>query len=453
MCQLTCGISFGNVWPLPRQFTFAQRTHSSINHQNFRLNVAGFTSDESQTYWAMAWNRFVKMQRKKVPEGTPFQSFEHELNIVVGVLSDSMHHDLSTNETYQLSIGIVPEVRSLVAVIAAANFYGARHALETLSQLMTYDDFTNTFRMLNTVTVDDNPVYPHRGISMDTSRNFYSVDDIKRTLDGLAMVKMNTFHWHITDSQSFPMTVEKHPFLTEVGAYSPKQIYTREDMKEITRYARSCGIRIVPEFDQPAHVGEGWNFKDMLTCFGAMPWTNFCYQPPCGQFDPSVSELFNILEDIYQEMIENFEPVIFHMGADEVRHECWNTSARLQAFMIQNGWDPNTVDGFMSLWGDFQQRVEQRFDRAANQTMPIILWSSSLTEQPFLTRYLNSSRHIIQYWGSSNNSVIEELTQNNFRIIFSNYDKLYLVSIYFSKLIKLKNVLKFPGLWIFRMDR
>lgn len=228
------------------------------------------------------------------------------------------------------------------------------------------------------------------------------------------------------------MTVEKHPFLTEVGAYSPKEVYTREDMKEITRYARARGIRIVPEFDQPAHVGEGWNFKDMLTCFGAMPWVNFCYQAPCGQFDPSVDELFDILQDIYQEIIENFEPTMFHMGADEVRHECWNTSLRVQEFMIANGWDPNTVSGFMSLWGDFQQRVEHRFDlmsrQILNETLPIVLWSSTLTAQPYLTRYLDNTRHIIQWWGTSTDPVIQELVQNNFTMIFSNFDRLYLVS-------------------------
>lgn len=431
MCQLTCGLSWGNVWPLPRQFVTAARTHTSINHQRFTLNMDGFDSDQSQTYWAMAWDRFMEMQVRKVPKNVPELEFEQELIMNIEISSDNMRHDLSTNETYSLRIGFLPEElgRGLTANITASNFYGARHGLETLSQLMTYDDFTNTFRMLNNLNLNDGPSYPHRGISMDTSRNFYSVDDIKRTLDGLAMVKMNTFHWHITDSQSFPMTVERHPFLTEVGAYSPKEIYTREDMKEITTYARSRGIRIVPEFDQPAHVGEGWNFKDMLTCFGAMPWVNFCYQAPCGQFDPSVNELFSILQDIYREMIENFEPTLFHMGADEVRYECWNTSQRVRDFMDLNSWDWTTPAGFMSLWGDFQQRVEERFDLEATERMPIILWSSSLTEQPYLTRYLNSSRHIIQHWGTEDDPVIQQYVQNNFRMIFSNHDRLYLVSI------------------------
>lgn len=428
MCQMTCGPTPGNIWPLPREFLpWAQRTTTRIHHQSFQMKTLNFTSEPSQTYWAMAWNRFQEMQAAKVPQNAERLSIDGHLTVEVFIFDDDMKNDLFTLETYSLTL--TPEPNGNVhAGIAAPNFFGARHGLETLNQLMTYDELTNSFRMLNNLTIVDSPSYPHRGISMDTSRNFFSVEDIKRTLDGLAMVKMNTFHWHITDSQSFPMTVERHPFLTEVGAYSPKEIYTREDMKEITRYARVRGIRVVPEFDQPAHVGEGWNFQDMLTCFGAMPWSNFCYQAPCGQFDPSVSRLLDILEDIYQEMIENFEPTLFHMGTDEVRYECWNTSTRLQAFMVDNGWDPNTPSGFMSLWGDFQQRIEARYNRVANRTTPFILWSSSLTEEPYLTRYLNNQRHIIQVWGASDDPMIQQLVQNNFTMIFSNHDRLYLVS-------------------------
>lgn len=431
MCQLTCGLHWGNIWPLPHNFTTPQRSHTSFNPNFIELNTLGFSTEQSQNYFNMAWERFKEMQAQKIPKGVQSQTFDEHLRVFVTIDNPNMRHGLNTDESYELSISILPEVigNGIGASIMAPNFYGARHGLETLSQLITYDIMTNTLRMLDNITINDWPVYPHRGISMDTSRNFYSVDDIKRTLDGLAMVKMNTFHWHITDSQSFPMTIERHPFLTEVGSYSPKEVYTREDMKEITRYARSRGIRIVPEFDQPAHVGEGWNFQDVLTCFGAMPWNNFCYQAPCGQFDPSVERVYDFLQDIFLEMVENFEPTLFHLGADEVRYECWNTSQRLQEYMLNNGWDPNTPRGFMTLWGNFQKRIEERLDRVAWEEMPIILWSSTLTEEPYLTTYLNKSRHIIQYWESSDNPVITNLTNNDFRIIFSNFDRLYLVSI------------------------
>lgn len=149
------------------------------------------------------------------------------------------------------------------------------------------------------------------------------------------------------------------------------------------------------------------------------------------------------MEDIYREIVENFEPTLFHMGAnelfeifnliiflglgaDEVTSSCWNTSERLQAYMIQRGWDINLESSFMTLWGEFQQSVEERFDNVINETIPIILWSSTLTNQPYLTRYLNASRHIIQWWGTSTDVTLQQLVQNGFRLIFSNHDRLYL---------------------------
>lgn len=426
---MTCGPSIGNVWPLPRSISaLSLRTTSRIDPYALDIRTNNFQEYPANEYWNLAMNRFNEMQRSKLPQGVWGLSVNRYLTINVTVASDNMRHDLNTIEDYSLFLTPLPDSSEIIALIGAHNFYGARNALETLSQLMVYDDFNNAFVILDSIGMTDSPTFRHRGISLDTSRNFYPVEDIKKTIDGMAMVKLNTFHWHITDSQSFPMYVEAQPSLSRIGAYSPKEVYSREDMKEITTYARARGVRVVPEFDQPAHVGEGWQFRDMLTCFNAMPWSNYCYQPPCGQFDPSVAELYDVLEDIYREIVENFEPTLFHMGADEVTSSCWNSSARLQQYMIARGWDINLESSFMTLWGEFQRSVEERFDRVTNETIPIILWSSTLTAQPNLLQYLNASRHIIQWWGNSETDIaeVQHLIQNGFRIIFSNVDRLYL---------------------------
>ena len=123
----------------------------------------------------------------------------------------------------------------------------------------------------------------------------------------MAMVKLNTFHWHITDSHSFPLEIKSQPELTKFGAYHPDKIYTHEDVKEIVHYAKVRGIRVLPEFDAPAHVGEGWQNKGLTLCFKMQPWQTFCDEPPCGQLDPTKDEVYNVMEDIFREMQDIFD--------------------------------------------------------------------------------------------------------------------------------------------------
>jgi len=109
------------------------------------------------------------------------------------------------------------------ANIISSEFFGARHGLETLSQLMTYDDVTDELVIMQNVNITDSPVFPFRSVVLDTARNYFSVASIKRTIDGMAASKLNTFHWHLTDSQSFPFQSQTYPQLSQYGAYTPQQ--------------------------------------------------------------------------------------------------------------------------------------------------------------------------------------------------------------------------------------
>lgn len=146
------------------------------------------------------------------------------------------------------------------ADITANTFFGARHAVETLSQLIVFDDLRNQIQIANEVYIVDGPKYPYRGILLDTSRNYIDKETILRTIHGMAMSKLNTLHWHITDSQSFPYVSRTWPDFAKYGSYKPTKIYTPEMIREIIDYALIRGVRILPEFDAPAHVGEGWQW-------------------------------------------------------------------------------------------------------------------------------------------------------------------------------------------------
>lgn len=240
-------------------------------------------------------NRTKKL--KKTSTTTKRRS-SNGLPLIVNLIIDddeTRQLKLFTDESYKLTVRQSDDDR-LYADIEATTFYGGRHGLETLGQLIVYDDIRDELQLPRDVTITDEPHYTHRGILLDTGRNYVNVDVIKRTIDGMSASKLNVFHWHLTDSQSFPYYSKRRPELSRLGAYRTSHVYTIDDVKEIVDYGNVRGVKIVPEFDAPAHVGEGWQDTDFVVCFNKHPWQQYCVEPPCGQFDPTKEKLYDYLE-------------------------------------------------------------------------------------------------------------------------------------------------------------
>ena len=128
--------------------------------------------------------------------------------------------------------------------------------LETFSQLA----WGNPTCVAVGVHLWDSPLYAHRGIMLDTSRNYFPVKDLLRTVEAMSMNKLNVFHWHVTDSQSFPLVLPSEPALAEKGAYASHMVYSPEDVKRVVEFGLDHGVRIIPEIDSP---GE-FNFPFLL---------------------------------------------------------------------------------------------------------------------------------------------------------------------------------------------
>lgn len=180
-------------------------------------------------------------------------------SIVVHIIVHTNEVDLTweTNESYRLDI--VAKVDQVIVQIDALTVFGARHGLETLSQLITADDgdteHSSGLLMVASARIADHPVYRHRGLMLDTARNYLPLSAIERTIDGMGASKLNVFHWHITDSQSFPLEIPSVPQLTRYGAYSPHKIYSPHDVRHIVEYAKLRGVRVIIEIDAPSHAG------------------------------------------------------------------------------------------------------------------------------------------------------------------------------------------------------
>uniref|UniRef100_A0A034VP89 Beta-hexosaminidase n=1 Tax=Bactrocera dorsalis TaxID=27457 RepID=A0A034VP89_BACDO len=424
VCRLLCGeAKVATVWPKP---TGIVHTENFLQHIDVNIIAFEFPKlTKQQTLWEASKSRFL--QQLKSQEIGTVKAGGAKLTVIIELgtdIDELPRITLDTDESYKLLIALTKDNDS-IARIHSNTYFGARHGLETLSQLIVYDDIRREHQLLTKVEIEDAPVYKWRGILLDTSRHFYSVDAIKRTLDALAMVKLNTFHWHITDSQSFPLEVKSHPELHKLGAYSPNKVYTHEQIAEIVQYGLVRGVRVMPEFDAPAHVSEGWQHKGVIACANYQPWRSYCGEPPCGQFDPTAEQLYPILEDIYREIFQLFSPDVFHMGGDEVLSKCWNASEGIRNWMLLKGWNLEE-DDFHRLWGYFQEKALERVDSISNGSKPLItLWTSSLTKEPYIDEYLDKSRYIIQIWTRGTSSDILPILKRGYRVIISNNDALY----------------------------
>ncbi|XP_053615895.1 chitooligosaccharidolytic beta-N-acetylglucosaminidase-like [Plodia interpunctella] len=416
-CKMIC-TKFGLLWPRPRGEVKLDDVLSKVSLK--RLRVVNIKRGFSDSLINKAVDRFKNLIRQSIPgKVRPKGTGSSVVIYLFNNNPDTTAISLTMNESYSLNVRATSKDHINVTV-TGDSFFGLRHGLETLSQLFVYNDISDHVLLTRDVTINDSPVYPFRGLLLDTARHFYPVASIKRTIDAMAVVKMNTFHWHITDSQSFPFESTRRPNLTKLGTDSPAKTYSVSDMKEIVQYALERGVRVLPEFDAPAHVGEGWQDSNLLMCFKAEPWYKYCNGPPCGQLNPIKEELYQYLEDIYMDMADVFDPDIFHMGGDEVNEDCWMTSPDIQQFMIK------TQFSFLKLWHFFQKKAQKIAYKAFGTGTQLILWTSKLTDSSTIEKYLSKNEYIIQVWDAKDNPLIKTLLKKGYRLILTNYDALYL---------------------------
>uniref|UniRef100_A0A0A9SQM9 beta-N-acetylhexosaminidase n=1 Tax=Arundo donax TaxID=35708 RepID=A0A0A9SQM9_ARUDO len=173
---------------------------------------------------------------------------------------------------------------------------------------------------------------------LDTGRTYFPVADILRTIDAMAANKMNVFHWHITDSQSFPIELPSEPELAEKGAYGEDMRYTVHDVKRIVEFAMSRGVRVVPEIDSPGHTAS-WAgaYPEAVSCAGKFwlpdgDWNKrLAAEPGAGQLNPLAPKTYEVIANVVKDLTSLFPDGFYHAGADEVTPGCWQTNPSIQA--------------------------------------------------------------------------------------------------------------------------
>src|SRR5579863_9283751 len=246
---------------------------------------------------------------------------------------------LGEDESYQLT------VTDSGAKLNAPTPLGVLHGLQTFLQLV---QITPAGFAVSAVTIKDQPRFPWRGLLIDVSRHFIPIDVLKRNVDGLAAVKMNVLHWHLSDDQGFRVESKKFPNLTGMG--SDGQFYTQAEIRDFISYAHDRGIRVVPEFDIPGH-SRSWMLGYPELASGSGPYTLETGDPI---MDPTRESTYKFLEKFIAEMAKLFPDAYFHIGGDEVDGKQWDANPKIQEFIHARGMKNNK-----DLQAYFNQRLEK----------------------------------------------------------------------------------------------
>ncbi|XP_011862029.1 PREDICTED: probable beta-hexosaminidase fdl isoform X1 [Vollenhovia emeryi] len=431
-CTAHCGGNTRLLWPRPTESVVLGDDSVILHLQQIEFVTVNTSDQETKDLLEHAKDVFIGNVRSLVKVlNAKSRSGIDSFIVYLSAGNARGTLTLDTDESYKLEV--TPKGKVLEARITGRSYFGVRHGLETLSQLIWWDEATGkqgALRVLTRASIEDKPAFPYRGLLVDTGRQFFPVEELKRVIDGMAATKLNTLHWHLTDSQSFPFDSAQFPEMARWGAYSGDHIYTPDDVKDLADYARIRGVRIVVEIDSPAHAGAGWQwgaehgFGELALCVDQQPWSSYCGEPNCGQLNPINEHSYRILEGLYRELLDLTEVRdLVHLGGDEVNLECWAQYGNITlAMQAQNMTDHH------ALWAEFETKMLQRLIRANHDKVPkaVILWSSPLTKRPYIMMHFDPKIHVIQSWGGSNWPETPDLLEDGFRVILSHVDAWYL---------------------------
>jgi len=237
---------------------------------------------------------------------------------------------LNEDESYRL------DVSAGEITLSAETDIGIIRGLETFLQLLDAD---NEGYFIHSVNIEDSPRFPWRGLLIDPGRHFMPVEVIKRNLDGMAAVKLNVLHWHLSEDQGFRIECNTYPKLHQMG--SDGFYYTQEQIKDIIAYASDRGIRVMPEFDIPGHT-TSWvvGYPELASAPG--PYTiERAWGVKDPTLDPTREETYTFLDNFFKEMTQLFPDEYMHIGGDENNGRQWNANPDIQAFMKKNNIPDN----------------------------------------------------------------------------------------------------------------
>ena len=315
-----------NLMPIPAN---VQMGSGSLKiDSGFTVALTGHT-DARLTGAVERFSERLKKQTGLLMAAKPVNGAKATLEVHVDRDSKAVQ-ELGEDESYVL------EVSSTGATLTAPTDLGALHGLQTFLQLVSVspDGFAAP-----AVSIKDTPRFPWRGLMIDSGRHFIPLEILRRNIDGMEAVKMNVFHWHLSENQGFRVESKKFPKLSGMG--SDGLYYTQDEIRGLIAYARERGIRVVPEFDLPGH-STAWfvGYPELASAPGP-----FTIERKWGVFDPAMDptneKVYKFLDEFIGEISKLFPDHFFHVGGDEVNGKQWDANPKIQEFIRAHGLKGN----------------------------------------------------------------------------------------------------------------
>jgi len=284
--------------------------------------------------------------------------------------------------------------------IEATNSEGAINALTTLYLLISNNE-------IPVIEIEDAPSLKYRGAHIDVSRHFFSADEIMKCLEELSLVKINYFHWHLSDDQGFRIESKKYPKLH----LESKEYYSKEQIDAVVEFAKTRGIQIIPEIDLPGHTSAILAAYNEYSCFGKQ----FPVRTKYGIFKeilcPSKENTLKFIKNLLDEIVELFPCKYFHIGGDEAPKKEWKSCPQCNNKLKELG-----LNNYNDLQGYFTNEIAKYLTSRGKQA---ICWSDTLAS-PLVSRDI-----VIQYWDPSRNNETEKFINDNGKVIYSDMFEYY----------------------------
>jgi hexosaminidase len=420
-----------NPLPAPVSITWGTSGPKEVSKW---IALTGNTNQLVSQAWARASSTFVSLQW--VPQATeapiatyqPFPTYVPPskakrggssplTQVNVQIEDSNAALQFGVDESYTLDI----TENSPIISITAKTSYGALHAFTTLQQ-MIISNGNGGLLIEQPVSIQDAPLYSHRGIMIDTGRNFITLPKIYEQIDGMALSKLNVLHWHMDDAQSWPIEMSIYPEMIK-DAYSPSQTFSHNDLESVLAYAAARGVRVIPEIDMPGHAASGWKQVDpsIVACANSW-WSNdnwplhTAVEPNPGQLDILNNKTYEVVANVYNELSGIFTDNFFHVGDDELQEGCYNFSSLVTEWFAAN--ESRTYDDLVQVWVDEAVPI---FMKPENRRL--IMWEDVVTGTPHANTVPQDI--VLQTWNNGLQN-IQLLTAAGYDVIVSSSDFFYL---------------------------
>lgn len=310
---------------------------------------------------------------------------------------------LAKNDSLQEE-GYKLKVQTNEISIEASGNHGVINALTTLFLMIDKGG------KLQCASIEDCPRLSHRGLHIDVSRHFFCIEELKKIVEEISLVKMNRLHLHLSDDQGFRLQIDKYPKLYQQCG---DEYYTKEQIKELVEFAKLRGVTIIPEFDMPGHTRSFTAAYPDLSCTGeAVELAKYGGIYPVI-LCPGKEETFEFLENLWDEIIPLFDSDVIHIGGDEAPKTRW-----VECPCCQRRMADEDLHSENELQGYFTKRLSDYIKRKYDKK--IICWNDSLEVESFL-----DSDDTVQYWSLEHKDTFGDFIGRGGRFIYSDMFELY----------------------------